>query len=177
MSKEVWKDIKGYEGLYQVSNLGRVKSVARNIYRNNKGTFCNHFYKEKIFDVDSLEPYPRVTLSKDNKSKHFSIHRLVANAFIPNPNNLPCVNHKDEDKTNNNVNNLEWCTHKYNSNYGSRNDRIIEKQGKKVLCVETNIIYRSVNEAARLNNMSANYICACCNNKCEKAYDFHWRYL
>ena len=98
--QEIWKDIKGYEGLYQVSNLGNVKSL-----KTNKNLYSSN-----------AKGYRRVGLFK-GKRKGYSIHRLVAQAFIPNPENKPCVNHKDCNRANNNVNNLEWCTHKENNNY------------------------------------------------------------
>ena len=111
--KEEWKDIKGYEGLYQVSNLGRVKSLG-----NNKSK------KEKILDPKpNMYGYKEVRLSKEGKRKPYKVHRLVAIYFIPNPNNYKEVNHKDEDKTNNHVSNLEWCDRKYNINYGTRNKK------------------------------------------------------
>lgn len=105
---ELWKDICGYEGLYMISNLGNIKSIKKDALlkpiQNNNG-------------------YSRVSLYKNGKYKAFSVHRLVAEAFIPNPGALPQVNHKDEDKSNNKVDNLEWCTAKYNSNYGTIKER------------------------------------------------------
>lgn len=123
--KEIWKDIKGYEGLYQVSNLGNIKSVNR-IVRFKNGYRC---LPEKILKISSFcnSKYMQVNLSKNSKIKTYSLHRLVAETFIPNPNNLPCVNHKDENPQNNCVDNLEWCTHKYNSNYGTLKKRQSEK--------------------------------------------------
>lgn len=113
LNGEIWKDIEGYEGCYQVSNLGRVKSLER---INSYGERVHE--KIKAFG-DNGHGYLIVNLYKDNKVKMSYIHRLVANAFIPNPYNLPQINHKDEDKSNNDVQNLEWCTQKYNSNYGT----------------------------------------------------------
>ena len=105
--KEEWRDIIGYEGLYQVSNLGRVKSF---LYYN--GT------NERIIKPIQLKNgYYNISLSKNKINKKEYIHRLVAKAFIPNPNNYPIINHKDENPSNNCVNNLEWCTQKYNMNY------------------------------------------------------------
>lgn len=105
MGKEIWKDINEYENIYQISNLGRVKSV-----------------KKGIIKKPSVLPrgYLRIGLSKCGKVKYYSIHRLVAEAFIPNPFNKPCVNHKDCNTSNNNVDNLEWCTWEENSEYGDR---------------------------------------------------------
>lgn len=106
---EIWRDVDGYENIYKVSNIGNIKSLN---YKNTK--------KEKLLKqcVDK-GGYLRVTLSKNGKEKLKIVHRLIAKAFIPNPNNLPEVNHKDEDKTNNKINNLEWCDRLYNVNYGT----------------------------------------------------------
>ena len=108
--KEIWKDIKDFEGLYQVSNLGNVRRIK---FINNK------IEKEKI---TMLKPnkniYLQVMLCKNGKTKRKNVHRLVAETFIDNPNNYDCVNHKDENKHNNSINNLEWCTRIYNMNYG-----------------------------------------------------------
>ena len=118
---EEWKDIEGYEGLYQISNYGRVKSLGR-IVKNCRGN--DVFKKETFLCVKSKEGcYSRVGLIKNKKMKLFLVHRLVAIYFIPNHNNLPEVNHKDEDKTNPRADNLEWCTEKYNSNYGTGIER------------------------------------------------------
>lgn len=128
--KEIWKDVKNYEGLYQVSNLGNVKVLDRIVnsaIKNNtkvkrKGRMLKQYIKQG---------YPQVTLTLNNKRKYCNVHRLVAEAFIPNPNNLPQINHIDENKLNNNVDNLEWCTAKYNCNYGTRNSRIYNKTSFK----------------------------------------------
>lgn len=109
---EVWKDIEGYEGKYQVSNLGRVRGLDR---KNSMGkTVKGRILKPRKTHAG----YLRAHLCRDDRY----IHRLVAEAFIPNPNNLPQINHKDEDKANNSVDNLEWCTCEYNLSYGSRED-------------------------------------------------------
>jgi hypothetical protein len=111
---EIWKDIVGYEGLYQVSNLGRVKSLPKMCGRS--------FREERLLTVDlSNCGYNRVSLCKDNKLTKYGVHRLVATAFIENPCNLPQVNHLDGNKTNNNVCNLEWCTAKDNTNHAFNN--------------------------------------------------------
>lgn len=123
---EVWKDIKGYENLYQVSSKGRVRSLDR--YVNNKGKL--DFRKGKILTTSNRKNgYLSVSLSKDGVITTHSVHRLVATAFIPNPNNSPMINHRDENPSNNRVENLEWCTHKYNMNYGTINKRRGESLG------------------------------------------------
>ena len=115
--KEIWKDINGYEGLYQVSNLGRVRSLNRYVnsaIKNNNKVIR----KGKILKFNSnWNNYLQVNLSKCGKEKMFAVHRLVALTFIPNPNNLSQVNHIDGNKFNNSVNNLEWCTAKENINH------------------------------------------------------------
>lgn len=127
---EEWRDIKGYEGLYQVSNMGRVKSLERKsgFYLTKKGKLSCYSVKEKICRQHIVMTYLMVHLSKDNIKEQLKVHRLVAENFIDNINNYPQVNHKDENKLNNNTNNLEWCTSKYNNNYGTRNKRISDKQ-------------------------------------------------
>lgn len=110
MEKEIWKDVKHYEGLYRISNFGRVWSVHKQDYK---------------VPHTKENGYMFVQLYKNGVMKNEYIHRLVALTFIPNPKNLPQVNHKDEDKSNNSVNNLEWCDCKYNNNYGTARERIV----------------------------------------------------
>ena len=113
---EIWKDIPGYEGKYEVSNLGNVRSLN-----------YNRSGEPKLLKQGNVNGYKVVILYKDGKKKTCNVHRLVAMTFIPNPDNLPIVNHKDEDKSNNNVNNLEWCTYKYNNTYGTARERAGKK--------------------------------------------------
>lgn len=114
---EIWKDIKGYKGWYQVSNIGRVKSLDRKII-DSMGRIYS--YKGKLLKLSlTHDGYLYVSLAKNGNARSRTINNLVAEAFIPNPSNLPEVNHKDEDKLNNKVSNLEWCTRKYNINYGT----------------------------------------------------------
>ena len=178
---ERWRDIEGYEGLYQISSCGRVKSLER--YKNGKSG-SNIFMKERILKPrKTSDGYLQVTLCKDCNSKQPLIHRLVAQAFIPNPNNLPQVNHKNEDKQSNFVCNLEFCDCKYNINYGSHNERMKKSQinnpskSKKVLCIETNVIYESTREAERQTGIRHSNISSCCNGKLKTAGGYPWKYV
>lgn len=124
---EIWKDIKGYEGLYQVSNLGRVKSLKVSKIKSER--------IRKSYQQSS--GYISIVLCKNGKAVNHKVHRLVASAFIDNPNNLPEINHKDENKANNKVDNLEWCDSSYNKNYGTRTEKFIRSRGTPVKCIET----------------------------------------
>ena len=168
--KEIWRDIKGYENLYQISNLGRIKTKQKKV--NNR--FKDIIREEKIIKLSlNRNGYYIVHLWKDGKSINKTVHRLVANAFIPNENKLPLINHKDENKKNNCVDNLEWCTYKYNSNYGERNKKLSKimktKNCKKIIAYDykTNEIYNeypSISECARELNISKSDISHILNN-------------
>lgn len=121
MEEEIWKDVPGWEGLYKVSSCGRILSVS-----------YNHSGRPaiRVLRKDWLG-YLVVTLHRNNYSKTYKVHRLVAMAFIPNPTNLPCINHRDEDKTNNRVENLEWCDYSYNNKYGSRPRKVLDAYKRK----------------------------------------------
>ena len=164
--EEIWKDIKDYEGLYQVSNFGKVKSIK--------------FGKERILKpVTDRHGYLLVSLWKNNKQKTYKVHRLVAEAFIPNLYNLPQVNHKDENPLNNNVNNLAWCNSKYNCNFGTRIERISKRRSKTVLQydLEGNFIreWKSTAECGR-NGFDQGHVAACCRGELKKHKDSIWRY-
>jgi len=124
--EEIWKDIVGYEGMYQVSNRKRVKSLSR-IVKRNDGKIRT--ISERILKQSVANGYLNVGLSKNAKLKTYTVHRLVAIAFIPNPDNLPMINHLDGDKTNNYVSNLEWCTGRENSLHAIRNGLFVAPNG------------------------------------------------
>lgn len=142
---EVWKDVAGYEGLYKVSNKGNVYSVGRKDSRGNK---CGGRPLKPRYDQRG---YFKVGLYKNGKMQNKLIHRLVAEAFIPNPNNHPEVNHRDETKINNELSNLEWCDKSYNASYGTRGKRIAQAQSKKIRAVNIKtgevLTFGSVKEA------------------------------
>lgn len=201
---EVWKDVVGYEGIYQVSSLGRIKSV--NYYRKTNREQVRKPCKRK-------DGYLSIALSKDGKTITKTVHRIVATAFIPNPNNLEMINHKDEDRTNNSVDNLEWCSRSYNQIYSMNihserrkvfgnnflNDNgessspftkrgVPHKYNIKVVQKDRNgVLLRIFNNASEageaLNLRSSNIITACKDNQSRKfkkkhtAYGYIWEFL
>lgn len=180
LEHEEWRDVIGYEGLYQVSSFGRVKSFCRG--------------KDKILKHDkNCFGYLNVKLYKCGiKRKHFRVNRLVAQAFIPNPDNLPCINHRNECRTDNSVWNLEWCTHKYNNNYGNHKRKLSKPCGEETkrklsiinsipivqLDMEGNVIreWQSAIEAERQLNISHGNINRCCKRKQKTAKGYRWKY-
>ena len=187
---EIWKDIKDYQGLYMVSNYGRVKSL-----KDNHGN-----YREKILRLRTdKHGYKKVSLYKNGKPKTYKVHRLVASAFIENLNNYPYINHRDENSSNNHVSNLEWCTHEYNINYGTRNERaskarigkhhteeskmkmskshkgkhytnetkmkMSKAKFKKVKCINTEEIFDCIKDAAEWCNGNKSHITDCCKGR------------
>ena len=183
---EKWKDIPNYEGLYKISNTGKVLSLSN--YGGKK------FIRKTIIDKYG---YERVVLVKNQKQKNCLVHRLVAQAFIPNPNNYPQVNHKDENKANNSLENLEWCTRKYNCNYGTRLQKLSEKlkvirkgkhfsrntefkkgdNSKMVIDITTNKKYNSMREAYEDTGIPTGNICLCCFGKIKQTKGHIWRYF
>lgn len=168
--KEIWKDIKGYEGLYQVSNLGRVKrTMFKNCYVEKK--------QEKILKLKSdKDGYKQTTLFKNGKRMYFRVHRLVANAFLPNPNNYPIINHKDQNTSNNNVLNLEWCTFVYNNNYKNRNEKIRKKVNQYDLQGNFIKTWNSVRDAGIFAKVHPGNITRCCKCEIKSSGGYKWKY-
>lgn len=185
MGEPEWRAIPGYEGLYEVSDFGSVRSLFR--------------YKKQLKPSKQSNGYLSVDLFKEKRRKHCLIHRLVAMAFIPNPENLPQINHKDENRTNNTVENLEWCSAKYNMNYGvggkTRHSKIDyskpcfaenarkngAKRSKPVLQLSIDGTplkrYCSAREAHRQTGLHQSHILDCCNGKQRKTVGgFMWRF-
>ena len=128
--EEIWKDVVGFEGLYKVSSTGLVKRLQRAIYQTNNGTIYKHLFKEKIRkQVIDRHGYLTVQLHKNKSVKHCTVHRLVALAFIPNPENKSTVNHKNGIKTDNRVENLEWNTHSENVQHSYKTGLKIQAKG------------------------------------------------
>ena len=164
MTEEVWRDVKGYEGLYQVSNMGRVKSLKWNKER---------FLKPGM-DKDG---YLLVTLCAGGKPKTLKVHRLVCEAFHENPDNKPQVNHINEDKADNRVCNLEWCTCKQNINHGSRNERVSKPVGQYSLDGKLIKLWPSTIEVQRQAGFSQGNISQAANGKYKQAYGCIWKYI
>ena len=185
--EEIWKEIKGYPN-YQVSNMGRVKRLSTGYYRRT----------EKILKPQlQNNGYLHIKLSQKDKTKCILVHRLVAQVFIPNPNNLPQVNHINEDKTDNRVENLEWCTQKYNINYGngiSKRVKTNKENGtyKKIGEINSKIRSKSILQFSKDNSFIRKWdcimdvqrelgydnkqICSCLKNRQKTAKGFKWVY-
>lgn len=173
---ENWKAIAGYEGYYEVSDFGNIRSLTRKV--NTKGGSMRTSQGRNIIQRRTRNGYMKVHLSKEGKSRVHSVHRLVAIAFVPNIDGLQQVNHKDENKTNNRADNLEWVTQSYNCKYGHRNDTMIEQRRREVQSVIGNVIqtYHSIQGASRITGISAAHICQCCKGVRETAGGVKWRY-
>ena len=173
---EEWREIEGYEGLYMVSNQGRVKSLVK--------------WHRILKPLNQGAGYYSVILYKDRIARNFLVHRLVANAFIPNPENKPCIDHIDCNRHNNIVSNLKWCTHKENSNNVVTLKKIHDnnphrdKFGKDsqshipVICIETGALYYGTCEASRKTGIDPSSIAKVCRNEkyFKTAGGYHWRY-
>ena len=171
---EIWKPIKGYEGLYEVSNFGRIRSLdAYKKGRNGSVRFCKGRILKPFTDTSG---YLQVGLFKNGKRKIHLVNRLVAQAFIDNPDNLPQVNHKDENKQNNVVSNLEWCTHEYNINYGTRIERCSKPVLQYTLDGEFIREWASATQAKIEGGFHQGHIAACCRGEQNKHKNCIWKY-
>ena len=177
--EEQWLGIIGFEGLYQVSNLGRVKSLEKS-YVTGRG-WIRHQEEKLLKPRKTKFGYLQITLCKNGKIKHLTVHRLVALHFLPNPNNLPMVNHKDENKENNIASNLEWCDAKYNTNYGTARERLAKALSIPILQIEkeTNKIIKewfSIMQVERELGIHHSSIIQCCKGERKTAGGFKWKY-
>ena len=175
--REIWKPIFGFEDLYSVSNKGNVK---RNTTIGTSGTGRYARKEHLIKQRKNNSGYLSVDLYKDNKRYQFLVHRLVAKAFIDNPNNYPVVNHKDENPCNNNMENLEWCTQKYNMNYGTCAYRIGRSNSKKVTMFSKSYeklgTFDSIIDAERKTGISNGNIGDCLHGRRKTAGGYIWEY-
>ena len=174
--QEEWRDVVGYEGLYQVSNIGLVKSM-----QTWRGT-RERILKEKRAD----NGYCLVEIYKSKERKTHLIHRIVAEAFIPNPDNKPEIDHIDGTRDNNKIDNLRWCTRKENHNFPiyrkRRSNVMIGRTGKSngksraVVCIDTSVVYFGTREAQRMTGVNQGSISAVCRGKLKTAGGFRWQY-
>lgn len=171
--EEIWRDIAGFEGIYQVSNLGRIKS-----FQEWKRASC-----PKEFILKSTlanNGYCQVTLYKDTKRKKYLVHRLVAEAFIPNPDGLPHINHKDENPENNNADNLEWCTPLYNNRYGTARYRAMMTKGRRVdqCLINGQWIATYINPtiASEITGIKQKAIVTCASGHIQSGEGFIWKW-
>ena len=186
MEQEIWKPIAGFEGHYEVSNHGRVRSLTRTIrlkgpigqdvLRTIQGQIHKPILQKNGYLLIGLQKTP-------SERKYFKVHRLVALAFIPNPEHLPQVNHKDEVKTNNHVENLEWCTSKYNMHYAGRYDRAAKSNRKPVGKYDDSgrllATFPSAKDAAAAAGLCESSILKCCQGQkwYSHAGGYIWRYI
>ena len=156
------KDIKGYEGIYGITSCGKVWSYRR---------------KKFLELTPDTKGYLCVSLQVNGNRKTYKVHRLVAEAYIPNPENLPQVNHRDENKKNNCLQNLEWCDCKYNNNYGTRNDRLASSNKKPILqfTLEGEFV-REWPSTVDVGREVSGHICNCLKGRKKSAYGFVWKY-
>lgn len=184
--EEIWKSVLDFECLYEVSNFGRVKGIDRIVVRSDgkKRHIKEHIMKQRVGKCG----YYYVCLSKNGKHYMKRVHKIIANAFMLNQDNSLIINHKDEDKLNNSIENLEWCTYSYNAKYGTAISRMLDSRKNNKCCnSEKEVVqytkdgvfvaeYRSVNEVEDKNGFKHSHISECCNGKLKQAYGFVWKF-
>ena len=171
--EKLWKEIPGTDGKYLISTAGEVMAISRRVK-------FGHVYRWTKTKLLTPRDNGKGYLELEFLGKHHYIHRLVAEAFIPNPYNFPCINHKDENKENNSVENLEWCDYSYNTNYGTRTKRAKEKQfGDRfvVINLDTGEVYQTPKDASRETGIHNDSISRVCKGKSKTAGGYRWRYL
>jgi len=181
-----WKAIPGYETYYEASTDGRIRCVE--YYSSKVQAYCSRKHPKELKHETTHDGYKRVVLCKNGRKQHFYVHRLVAMTFIPNSDQLPQVNHLDENPANNCVDNLEWCTGKENCNHGLHRQRIVERQTNnsrrsrpvRQISLDGNIViadYPSTREAERQLGITSECITRCCRGRYKHAGGFKWQYI
>ena len=171
--EKLWKEIPGTDGKYLISTAGEVMAISRRVK-------FGHVYRWTKTKLLTPRDNGKGYLELEFLGKHHYIHRLVAEAFIPNPYNFPCINHKDENKENNSVENLEWCDYSYNANYGTRTKRAKEKRFCDrfvVINLDTGDVYQTPKDASRATGIHNDSISRVCKGKSKTAGGYRWRYL
>ena len=175
--KEQWKAVNGYEGLYEVSNAGKIRSVDHYV----RSRYCNRLVKGRIMKQQTdKDGYKKVCLCKENVRKTFFVHRIVATAFIENSHKYPCINHIDENKQNNRADNLEFCTVQYNTAYGNGIYKRSSKRKKAINQIKNGIIvsiWDSATNASKATKISRGNIVSCLNGYRKTAGGYSWEYL
>lgn len=186
MENEIWKDIPDYDGKYQISNYGRVKRLKRNVFVRVLGKTVE-ISTPKILKLNLVKSgYLYITITANNTKRTLKIHRLVAEVFIPNPNDLPEVNHIDGNKENNCVDNLEWCTHKENIQHALKNNLLNDRSGNNnANCKKINQydsdgnfikLWNSIYEITKETGFERHGITRCCTSKSKTYKGYIWKY-
>lgn len=168
--KEEWREVYGFDHLYEISNLGKLRTK----FAGKRGYTKDYRYIEPR---DNGNGYLRFNLKCNGKQRTTYAHRLVAEYFVDNPCGYTEINHIDENKKNNCADNLEWCTHAYNSNYGTKLERAARFSRKKIKCIETGQIYGSLEEASRAMNVVKGSISNCLHGRSKSAAGFTWEFV
>ena len=170
--REIWIDIPGYEGIYQASNRGNIRSLDRYV----KHAYGLRKERGRILKQRVLRNYMSASLRKNGELVCAFAHRLIALAFLPKPEGMNEVNHKDECKTNNNVRNLEWCNHSYNTTYGTARERAAEITSKPVIGTDADGNEHYFKSVKAASGIAGNHISECCEGKRKTCGGFTWRY-